>query len=74
MIEKFNKLYPNGCIMVQRIMMEEPGEPETVKATIYLDADKPELCFTWYWQAETLEEAQNKAVEWTLNLFLNSKQ
>ena len=61
-IKKFNKDYPNGSIITQRIMVEEPGI-EMFKATVTPDCDKPNRYFTAYGSStESLIEAENEAV------------
>lgn len=67
----FNETYPNGSIITQRIMVEEPGL-EVFKATITPDCSKPERYFTGYSQAKwwdwfinktsALENAETSAV------------
>ena len=47
LIKKFNKLYPNGSIVAQRIMTEEIGI-EVFKATVTPDLSKPERYFSAY--------------------------
>jgi hypothetical protein len=47
LIKKFNSLYPNGSIVSQRIMTEEPGV-EIFKATITPDLAMPERYFSAY--------------------------
>lgn len=62
MIKKFNKDYPNGSIITQRIMVEEPGI-EVFKATVTPDCDKPNRYFTAYgFSKESLIEAEDLAV------------
>lgn len=75
LIKKFNKLYPNGSIVSQRIMTEETGV-EVFKATVTPDLAKPERYFSAYAKvreedtANALETAQNKAIEGALRLAL----
>ena len=67
----FNEAYPNGSIITQRIMTEEPWI-EVFKATITPDCSKPERYFTGYSQAKwwdwfinktsALENAETSAV------------
>lgn len=67
----FNETYPNGSIVTQRIMTEEPWI-EVFKATITPDCSKPERYFTGYSQAKwwdwfinktsALENAETSAV------------
>ena len=75
LIKKFNRLYPNGSIVVQRIMTEETGI-EMFKATVTPDLEKPERYFSAYADmlrdttANALEVAQDKAIENALKLLL----
>ena len=55
----FNETYPNGSIVTQRIMTEEPWV-EVFKATITPDCSKPERYFTWYSQAKWWDWFINK--------------
>lgn len=67
----FNEAYPNGSIVTQRIVWEEP-QVEIFKATITPDCSKPERYFTGYSQAKwwdwfinktsALENAETSAV------------
>ena len=67
----FNEAYPNGSIVTQRIVWEEP-QVEVFKATITPDCSKPERYFTGYSQAKwwdwfinktsALENAETSAV------------
>lgn len=67
----FNETYPNGSIVTQRIITDEPGL-EVFKATIMPDCSKPERYFTGYSQAKwwdwfinktsALENAETSAV------------
>lgn len=67
----FNETYPNGSIVTQRIMTEEPWI-EVFKATVMPDCSKPERYFTGYSQAKwwdwfinktsALENAETSAV------------
>lgn len=68
LIKKFNRLYPNGSIVSQRIMTEEQGV-EMFKATVTPDLEKPERYFSAY--AKTiwnLDKAQDKAIKLALKL------
>lgn len=68
LIKKFNRLYPNGSIVSQRIMTDEPGV-EVFKATVTPDLEKPERYFSAY--AKTiwnLQVAQDKAIKLALKL------
>lgn len=68
LIKKFNSLYPNGSIVSQRIMTEEPGV-EIFKATVTPDLAMPERYFSAY--AKTmwnLQSAQDKAIKLALKL------
>ncbi len=68
LIKKFNRLYPNGSIVSQRIMTDEPGV-EVFKATVTPDLEKPERYFSAY--AKTiwnLQAAQDKAIKLALKL------
>ena len=75
LIKKFNKLYPNGSVVVQRIMTEETGI-EMFKATVTPDLEKPERYFSAYADmlreatGNALEVAQDKAIENALELLL----
>ena len=75
LIKKFNKLYPNGSVVVQRIMTAETGI-EMFKATVTPDLEKPERYFSAYADmlrgttANALEVAQDKAIENALKLLL----
>lgn len=55
----FNETYPNGSIVTQRIMTEEPWV-EIFKATITPDCSKPERYFTGYSQAKRWDWFINK--------------
>lgn len=55
----FNETYPNGSIVTQRIMTEEPWV-EIFKATITPDCDHPERYFTGYSQAKRWDWFINK--------------
>lgn len=55
----FNENYPNGSIVTQRIMTEEPWI-EIFKATITPDCSKPERYFTGYSQAKWWDWFINK--------------
>lgn len=55
----FNETYPNGSIVTQRIMTEEPWV-EIFKATITPDCSKPERYFTGYSQAKWWDWFINK--------------
>lgn len=67
----FNETYPNGSIVTQRVITEEP-QLEVFKATITPDCSKPERYFTGYSQAKwgdgfinktsALENAETSAV------------
>lgn len=67
----FNETYPNGSIVTQRIVAEEPWV-EVFKATVTPDCDKPTRFFTGYSQAKwwdwfinktsALENAETSAV------------
>lgn len=67
----FNETYPNGSIITQRVIGEEP-QVEIFKATITPDCSKPERYFTGYSQAKwgdwfinktsALENAETSAV------------
>ena len=67
----FNETYPNGSIVTQRVIGEEP-QVEIFKATITPDCSKPERYFTGYSQAKwgdwfinktsALENAETSAV------------
>lgn len=56
----FNEAYPNGSIITQRIMTDEPWI-EIFKATVTPDTEQPNRCFTWYSQARWWEGYINKA-------------
>ena len=58
-IAYFNDNYPNGSIVTQRVMTEEPWI-EIFKATVTPDCDKPTRFFTWYAQAKWWEWFINK--------------
>lgn len=55
----FNETYPNGSIVTQRIISEEPWI-EIFKATITPDCSKPERFFTGYSQAKRWDWFINK--------------
>lgn len=55
----FNETYPNGSIVTQRIVSEEPWI-EIFKATITPDCSKPERYFTGYSQAKRWDGFINK--------------
>lgn len=55
----FNETYPNGSIVTQRIMTEEPWV-EIFKATVTPDCSKPERYFTAYSQAKRWDWFINK--------------
>ena len=55
----FNETYPNGSIVTQRIMGENP-EVEIVKATVTPDCAHPERYFTGYSQAKRWDWFINK--------------
>lgn len=55
----FNETYPNGSIVTQRVMTEEP-QLEVFKATIMPDCSKPERYFTGYSQAKWWDGFINK--------------
>lgn len=55
----FNETHPNGSIITQRIMAEEPWV-EIFKATITPDCSKPERYFTGYSQAKRWDWFINK--------------
>lgn len=55
----FNETYPNGSIVTQRIMTEEPWI-EIFKATVTPDCSKPERYFTAYSQAKRWDWFINK--------------
>lgn len=55
----FNENYPNGSIVTQRIMTEEPWV-EIFKATVTPDCSKPERYFTAYSQAKRWDWFINK--------------
>lgn len=55
----FNENYPNGSIVTQRIMTEEPWI-EIFKATVTPDCSKPERYFTAYSQAKRWDWFINK--------------
>ena len=55
----FNETYPNGSIVTQRIMTEEPWI-EIFRATITPDCSKPERYFTGYSQAKWWDWFINK--------------
>lgn len=55
----FNETYPNGSIVTQRIMGENP-EVEIVKATVTPDCTHPERYFTGYSQAKRWDWFINK--------------
>ena len=59
-IAYFNDNYPNGSIVTQRIMVDDPSI-EIFKATVTPDCDKPNRVFTWYSQARWGEGFINKA-------------
>jgi len=68
LIKKFNRLYPNGSIVSQRILTEDAGV-EMFKATVTPDLEKPERYFSAY--AKTiwnLDKAQDKAIKLALKL------
>ena len=75
LIKEFNRLYPNGNIVSQRIMTEETGV-EVFKATVIPDLAKPERYFSAYAKvreediANALDIAQDKAIENALRLVL----
>lgn len=75
LIKEFNKLYPNGSIVAQRIMTEETGI-EMFKATVTPDVSKPERYFSAYAKElinrtdNALEIAQEKAIDNALRLAL----
>ena len=75
LVKEFNSNYPNGSIVVQRIMTEETGI-EMFKATVTPDLEKPERYFSAYADmlreatGNALEVAQDKAIENALNLLL----
>ena len=58
-IAYFNDNYPNGSIVTQRIMVDEPNI-EVFKATVTPDRDKPNRYFTAYSQAKRWEGFINK--------------
>ena len=58
-IAYFNDNYPNGSIVTQRIMVDEPNI-EVFKATVTPDCDKPQRYFTAYSQAKRWEGFINK--------------
>ena len=58
-IAYFNDNYPNGSIVTQRIMVDEPNV-EVFKATVTPDCDKPNRYFTAYSQAKRWEGFINK--------------
>lgn len=76
LIKEFNRLYPNGNIVSQRIMTEETGV-EIFKATVIPDLEKPERYFSAYAKvredatANALEMAQDKAIESALRISIN---
>lgn len=71
LIKEFNKNYPNGCVNVQRIMVEEPGV-EVFKATAILDIEHPERIYTSYAKTTwNLEAAQDRAIKLVLKLVLS---
>lgn len=55
----FNETYPNGSIVTQRVMTEEPWV-EIFKATVMPDCSKPERYFTGYSQAKRWDWFINK--------------
>lgn len=55
----FNENYPNGSIVTQRIMTEEPWV-EIFKTTVTPDCDHPERYFTGYSQAKWWDGFINK--------------
>lgn len=68
LIKKFNSLYPNGSIVSQRIMTEEPGV-EIFKATVTPDLAMPERYFSAYAKTTwNLQAAQDKAIKLALKL------
>ena len=58
-IAYFNDNYPNGSIVTQRIMVDEPNI-EVFNATVTTDCDKPNRYFTAYSQAKRWEGFINK--------------
>lgn len=75
LIKKFNRLYPNGNIVSQRIMTEEIGV-EIFKVTVIPDLTQPERYFSAYAKvsekdtANALEYAQDNAIFNALRLVL----
>ena len=78
LIKEFNRLYPNGNIVSQRIMTEETGV-EVFKATVIPDLEKPERYFSAYAKvreediANALDIAQDKAIDSALRLVLTKQ-
>lgn len=61
--------FPNWSVVFTRIMTEDEREWELIKVVVSLDVMfTKDLYYTWYGEWKTIEEAQNNALAYVLNL------